>query len=260
MRVAVIGLFSSNGGSSYPHRIAGVINHTHTSYCFPTQDLRFYDPDGMRTIYPISVLLGDKTEEIDSIIVVQSRIMIHNDTDKPLLLFKTESVEPYYTVDNPTYVMKKLERMEDYDDYDYTIASAIALHLYNPDREKDILIADIPWLPLPFKDYVERLERAQHLIIMQRYHEIDCYTARTIEAMACKTIPIIFYNDPRTKELYESIGITKDVAYFVSTSKYTNLQIKEYDIEMAQRGYELVRERFNMKVHTNTFMEILANG
>jgi len=260
MKVAVVGIASGIGGESYSYRIAGVINHTHTGYLFPTQDLRSYDPDGMRITYPISAILGDKTEEIDSIIVVQSRILIHNDTSKPLLLFKTESVEPYGTVDNPTIVVKKLERMQDYADFDYTIASAIALHLYNPDREKDILIADIPWLPLPFKEYVDRLERSQHLIIMQRYHDIDCFTARTIEAMACKTIPIIFYKDPNTKKMYESIGIDNTVAYFVNVSKYGNLQIKEYDIEMAERGHELVKEKFNMRVHTNTFMELLMNG
>lgn len=260
MKVAVVGIASGIGGESYSYRIAGVINHTHTGYLFPTQDLRSYDPDGMRITYPISAILGDKTEEIDSIIVVQSRILIHNDTSKPLLLFKTESVEPYGTVDNPTYTVKKLERMDDYERYDHTIASAIALHLYNPDCEKDILIADIPWLPLPFKEYVAILERAQHLIIIQRYHDIDCFTARVMEAMACKTIPIIFYNDPNTKKMYESIGITSDVAYFVSTKKYDNLQIKDYDVEMAERGHKLVEEKFNMKVHTEKFMELLMNG
>jgi hypothetical protein len=219
-----------------------------------------HDADGMRITHPISAILRDKTSIIEGIIVVQSKILIHNDTDIPLLLFKTESVEPYCTVDNPTYIVKKLEKLEDYDYYDHTIASAIALHKYNPDREKDIFLLDVPWLPLPFEKYVERLERAHHMIIMQRYHDIDTFTVRAIEAMACKTIPIIFYGDPRTKELYESIGITKDVAYFVSIRKYTNLQIKEYDIEMANRGYELVKERFVMKVHTNKFMELLLNA
>lgn len=260
MRVAIIGLFSGIGGSSYPYRIASVMNQKHTAYSFPTQDLRSYDPDGMRITYPISAILGFHTEEIEYIIVVQSRIMIHNDTDIPLLLFKTESVEPYCTVDNPTVVVKKLERMEDYERYEHIIASAIALYLYNPDREKDILLADIPWLPLPFKEYVDRLERAQHLIIMQRYHDIDCFTARTMEAMACKTIPIIFYRDPGTKKMYESIGINEEVAYFVNVSKYGNLQIKEYNEHMANVGYELVKEQFNMKKHTEKFMEILLNA
>lgn len=260
MRIAIIGLSAIGGGGSYAYRIAAVLNQSHSAYDYPVQDYKVYDADGMRIIYPVSIILGDNTDIIEYIIVVQSRIMIHNDTDIPLLLFKTESVEPYCTVDNPTYIIKKLECMEDYDLYDYTIASAIAMSKYNPNREKDILLLDVPWLPLPFEVYLERLERAQHMIIMQRYHNIDCFTVRTIEAMACKTIPIIFYSDPATKELYESIGVTKEVAYFVSVDKYTDLQIKEYDEEMANRGYELVKERFIMKVHTNTFMEILLNA
>ena len=257
MKIGVVGHFSNDGGESYPFRIAGVINQKHTAYCFPTQNRRSYDTDGMRIVHPISTIIDGHA--IDAIIAVQSKIMIHNDTDIPLLLFKTESVEPYMTVDNPTHVVKKLESMEDYFLYQHVIASAIALHKYNPNREKEVFIADIPWLPMPFESYVEILERCKHLIVMQRYHDIDTYTARSIEAMACKTIPIIFYQDPKTKEMYESIGIDESVAYFVSVAKLTDLKIKEYDEEMAERGYNLVKEKFNMKLHTNTFLEILSN-
>lgn len=252
MRVAVIGLCSEN---SYCYRIASVINHEHTALEFPTQNYRVYDADGMRIVYPISVIIGN--HEVDAIIVVQSKIMIRNNTDIPLLLFKTESVEPYLTVENPSYVIKKLETLEDYKTYEYTTSSAIALNNYNPNREKDIFLLDVPWLPLPFDEYVERLERAQHIIIMQRVHDIDSFTVRAIEAMACKTIPIIFYNNLDTKKLYESMGITEEVAYFVSITKYGDLQVKEYDIPMANRGYELVKEKFNMKTHVNKFMELL---
>ena len=109
MNVAVIG-FCSLG--SYVERIASVLNQNHTAFEYPTQNYQIHDADGIRIVYPISVLLGNKTDIIDYIIVVQSKIMIHNDTDIPLLLFKTESVEPYCTVDNPTLTVKKLERLE----------------------------------------------------------------------------------------------------------------------------------------------------
>jgi len=259
MRVGVIGMVAdAYGNSSYAYRIAAVVNHGHTAYCYPTQDLRKNDPDGMRIIYPVSILTRD--QELDFVIVVQSKICIHNDTKAKLLLFKTESVEPYGTVDNADIIIKKLERMQDYQDYEHVIASAIAINKYNPNREKDILLLDVPWLPLPFDEYIERVERAQHLIVMQRYHDINTYTCRVIEAMACKTIPILFYDKPSIKKMYEEIGITEDVMYFVSIKKYGDLQIKEYDIDMAERGYKLVIEKFNMKYHVNTFMELLENG
>lgn len=259
MKVGVIGMVADTyGNSSYAFRIAAVVNHGHTAYCFGTQELRKHDPDGMRVKYPISVITGN--QELDYIIVVQSKIWIHNDTDAKLLLFQTESVEPYGTVDNPDITIKKLERMQDYQDYEHVIASAIAINKYNPNREKDIILLDVPWLPLPFNEYIERVERAQHLIVMQRYHDINTYTCRVIEAMACKTIPILFYDDPSIKTMYEEIGITEDVMYFVSIKKYGNLQIKEYDIDMAERGYKLVVEKFNMKFHVDTFMEMLENA
>lgn len=257
MKIAIIGIFA---GENYCYRMASVINHTNTAYEFPTQNYRVHDPSGMRITYPISILLGNHMDKIEGIIVVQSKIMIKNDTDIPLLLYKTESVEPYMTVENPNYVVKKLETLDDYEFYEHVISAAIALSNYNPNREKDIFLVDIPWLPLPFNDYVERLERSKHLICMQRVHDIDTFTVRVLESMACKTIPIIFYSNPDTKKLYESIGIDKEVAYFVSIKKYGKLAIKEYDIDMANRGYELVKEKFSMKVNVNKFMEIIENG
>jgi len=257
-KVGVIGMVAGAGGPSYAYRLAAVINHSYTSYCFPTQELRKHDPDGMRIKYPVSVITND--QELDYIIVVQSKICIHNDTNAKLLLFQTESVEPYGTVDNPNVVVKKLERLQDYTNYEHVISSAIASNNYRPNREKDILLLDVPWLPLSFNEYIDRVERAQHLIILSRYHVIDTYTARVIEAMACKTIPIIFYDHPDTKKMYEDIGINEEVAYFVSVNKYVDLQIKEYDIDMAERGYKLVIEKFNMQYHVDTFMELLENG
>ena len=260
MRIAIIGFFTGGGLGSYAYRIASVLNHEHTASCYATQMFEIYDGDGMRITYLISNILGDDVDKIEYIIVIQSKILIHNDTDIPLLLFKTESVEPYGTVDNPTVTVKKLETMDDYNKFEHIVASSINTSLYNPNREKDILLLDVPWLPLPFEEYIERVERAQHLIIMQRVHDIDTYTCRVIEAMACKTIPIIFYRSIDTKRMYESIGITEEVAYFVNIQKYGDLQIREYDELMAQKGYELVIKNFTMKNHTIKFMEILLNG
>ena len=78
--------------------------------------------------------------------------------------------------------------------------------------------------------------------------------------MACKTIPIIFYKDPNTKKMYEKIGIDESVAYFVSVEKYGVLQIREYDLEMAERGHKLVMDVFNMNYHASKFMELLLEN
>jgi len=259
MRIAIIGVIASGGCGSFAYRLATILSHKHTVYEFPTQELDAFDGCMERRVYPISVILGDKTEEIEYIIVTQSHILIHNNTEIPLLLYKQEHVDPLGTVDNATYTLKKLERMKDYNQYKHVVFSAINLHLYNPDRKKDILLLDVPWLPLPFDEYRDRLERAQHVIIMQRVHEIDCFTARVLEAMACKTIPIIFYKNIGTKKLYELMGINEEVAYFVSVDKYTDLQIIEYNEHMANIGYELVKESFGMETRAKEFMEVLLN-
>lgn len=260
MRVAVIGVMGNAGNHSYSMRIAEVLNHTHTAYCFPTQNYEPWTADGINRVYPISVILAEHVDKIEYIIVVQSQVWIHNDTDIPLLLFKTENVIPEGTVDNPTIIIKKLETLEDYNKYEHVIASAIAAYKYDCTQEKDIILLDVPWLPLPFEEYINRVSRAQHQLIMQRYHDIDTYTCRVIESMACKTIPIILYRDHTTKQMYENIGIDDSVAYFVSIEKYGDLQIKEYNIEMAEKGHKLVMDKFNMNYHANTFMELLLEN
>ena len=122
------------------------------------------------------------------------------------------------------------------------------------------------WRGQLFEDYISIMERAKHAIIYQRVHETDCITTRAIEAMACKTIPIIFYETNYLRRLYMMMGINETNAYFVCTSIPFNLEIKEYDIEMANRGYDLVQKYFGTEVLAAKILslikieEVVING
>lgn len=194
---------------------------------------------------------------IDYIIVTQSQILIHNDTGIPLILYKQERVDPQGTVDNPTHILKKLEVITDFENYKDVVFPTIDLNRYNPNRKKDVMISDMQWVPQEFEDYIDIMERSQHAIIFQRVHETDCITVRALEALACRTIPIIFYQTNFLRRLYDMMGINESNAYFVCTSKSYNLEIKEYDIEMANRGYDLVCKYFDTEILAKKIMEVI---
>ena len=258
MKIAVIGYHKNLGCGSYAHRIAEVLDKEHEVYRITTSHLPGMDIEGYRLLWRISDLLKGKTP--DYIIVIQSHILITNDTKIPLLLLKTERNDPPGTVENPTYFFKKLEVMNDLQKYKFIIFPSIDLARYDIDVEKDLLLSDQQWSPQKFDDYINIVERSQHTIIFQRVHETDCITTRVLEAMACKTIPIIFYKTPDLIKLYGLMGIGKDNAYFVCTREPFNLEIKEYDKEMAQRGYDLVQEKYGTEVMAKNMMEMFKNG
>ena len=206
-----------------------------------------------RRIYNISEFIENVH---DLIIVTQSQIMIYNDTDMPLVLMKTERPDPLGTVQNPTHILKKLEVIQDLVNYKNIAFVTIDLDRYDCNRKKDLVLCDMKWRELPFETYIDIMERSQHAIIYQRIHETDCITTRAIEAMACKTIPIIFYQTNYLRRLYDMMGINETNAYFVCTSTPLNLEIKEYDKEMANRGYKLVQRYFGTEVLAAKILDI----
>lgn len=258
MRLAIIGHIKGFGCGSMAFRLAEIFDKEHTVYRISTTSFPLLDADGYRTIHRISTLLGNKLKITDLIIVTQSHIIIHNDTDIPLILYKQERVDPQGTVDNPTHIIKKLEVVADLADYKDIAFPTIDLNRYNPNREKELILSDMEWVPQEFKDYIDIMERSQHAIIFQRVHETDCITVRALEALACKTIPIIFYKTNFLRRLYEMMGINETNAYFVCTSKSYNLEIKEYDIEMANRGYDLVHRYFGTEVLAAKILSLIT--
>ena len=257
MKVAVIGYHKNHGCGSSPHRIAEVLAKEHEVYRITTSHLPGQDIKGYRLVWRISDLLEGKKP--DRIIVVQSHCLITNDTKIPLLLLKTERFDPPGTVENPNYFFKKLEVTRDLQKYKFIIFPSIDLKRYRCDRKKELLISDQQWSPQKFEDYIDIVERSQHTIVYSRIHETDCVSTRALEAMACKTIPIIFYKTPDLLKLYGLMGIGKENAYFVCTSEPFNLEIKEYDKEMAERGYTLVQEKYGTEVMTKNMMEMFDN-
>lgn len=257
MRIAVIGHIKGFGCGSMAYRLAEIFDREHTVYRIPVHNFPALNEDGYREIHRISALLGDKVKITDYIVVTQSQILIHNDTKIPLLLYKQERVDPHGTVNNPTFVLKKLEVIEDFQIYKNVVFPTIDLHRYDPNEEKSILISDMEWVPKPFEEYIDIMEKSQHAIIYQRVHETDCLTVRVLEALACKTIPIIFYKTNYLRVLYNMMGINETNAYFVCTSKSYDMIIKEYDIEKANRGYDLVQKYYSTKVLAAKIMSMI---
>ena len=259
MRIAVIGHIKSFGCGSYGYRLAEVFEaDKHTVSRVPTQAIPSCNQEGYRNVYKISELIGDI--EIDYIVVTQSHILITNDTDKELILVKTERVDPHGSVKNPTHILKRLEVIHDLTNYKNIVFSTIDLKRYKCDREKELLLSDMQWAGQKFEDYIDIMERSQHVIIFQRIHEVDCTTTRVLEAMACKTIPIIFYQTNHLRKMYDMMGINDTNAYFVSTSIPYNLEIKEYDKEMAERGYKLVQKYFGTEMLANKIYTMMNHG
>jgi len=104
-----------------------------------------------------------------------------------------------------------------------TILPFAFIDYFNPDREKDILMSNIP-RDVPFEEYKDTMERSQFTLI-----EADCYISkRAMEALACKTIPIIVTKAP---ELYYRFGFELD---FCSFSDTPDIDKNHYNIE---KGY-----------------------
>lgn len=246
MRIAIIGNFDQG---SYASTLANEVNKAHTAYIFNSRSLG-YD----QTIrHNISDILGKQKDIIERIIVVQSHIFIHNDTEIPLLLYKRELGDE--TVDNPTTVLRKYLLYNDDTKYN-TIFAAINPNRYNSERNKDIIISDIPsWHYYNFLQYIDILERSQ-------YHLVKAFSisVRTLEALACKTIPIIFYTMDQTRQAYEHMGITDDIVHFVQFANWQELfTITSYDKDMAQRGYEFCMNNLTIEKRTQQFLEVIEN-
>lgn len=248
MRIAIIGNYDKG---SYAETLALEINKTHTSYIYNTRELG-YD---MLKRHKISDILGKSVPIIDQIIVVQSHALIHNNTDIPLYLYKRELGTP--TVDNPTKVFRKFLIYSDNFHSDIPIHAAINPNRYNPNRKKDILISDIEyWNTMGFETYIDILERS-------KFHIVKAFSisVRTLEALACKTIPIIFYTTDDLRLSYEEMGIDDGMVIFIQMANWSNtLLIPDYDTEMACRGYDFCINNLTIKNRAKQILEVIENG
>ena len=248
MRIAIIGNYDTG---SYAQYLAAEINKSETTYIYDTRQLG-YD---QTKFHKISDVLGRDKDNIEHIIVVQSHAFLHNDTDIPLFLYKRELGNP--TVNNPTKVFRKYLLYNDKKDYECILEAAINPSRYNPNREKDILISDIPsWHWMGFYEYRDILERS-------KFHLVKAFSisVRTLEALACKTIPIIFYTIDQTRMAYEEMGIDHQIVHFTKFANWEKLlQIKEYDIDMANKGYEFCMNNLTIANRARQILEVIKNG
>lgn len=104
-----------------------------------------------------------------------------------------------------------------------TILPFAFVDYFNPDREKDILMSNIP-RDVPFEEYKDIMERSQFTII-ESYGYIS---KRAMEALACKTIPIIVSNNPG---IYHRYGFEDDFCTFKTSP---DMNKNHYNIE---KGY-----------------------
>jgi hypothetical protein len=114
---------------------------------------------------------------------------------------------------------------------------------FNPSRHKNVFMSDIS-RDIPFVEYVNLLERSKYVIIRG-----DWFSKRSVEALACKTIPIILC-DKKTMVYYKLAGFTTDFCHFIETDKwedYDNIILTNYDPEMANKGYNFVKKHHSLE-------------
>lgn len=248
MRIAIIGNFDKD---SYASVLADELNKKHTAYIFNTRELG-YDQSKR---HKISDVLRSSLTKPEYIIVVQSHALLHNDTDIPLYLYKRE-LGPL-TVDNPTKILYKYLLYNDKKNHKNILHAAINPSRYNPDREKDIIMSDIEsWYTMGFERYRDILERSQ-------YHMVKAYSisVRTLEALACKTIPIIIYVMPELKKAYEEMGIDDSMVVFTQIANWQQTKlIMAYDENMAEKGYDFCINNLTIKNRAQQILEVIENG
>lgn len=139
--------------------------------------------------------------------------------------------------------------------YDYPLSPQFK-HLYpfvfldrfNPNREKDITISCIDRF-CSFAEYKDLLERSQFTVIDCRgfnpRKKFFTFTSkRVFQALACKTIPIII---GESDTVYKKFGIDDSIAMFMNHKIGRSYIAYKYDLEMVNRGYELMKACYSGK-------------
>lgn len=118
---------------------------------------------------------------------------------------------------------------------------------------KDTLLIDIPDT-VPFRIYKEQLERSQFLVTKGNQ-----FRKRVLEALYCRTTPIVIYTSPNVKDIYEKYGLSP-YCYFIDHGlEYfrTGERIGAYNRVKAEDGHWFVLTNFTLENQLSKIKKII---
>ena len=116
---------------------------------------------------------------------------------------------------------------------------------FNPDREKDILLSNIP-RDVPFEEYKDLMERSKFTII----NAYNWLSKRTLEAIACKTIPIVVTGTP---EMYRHFGLKDN---WISLLSSPDMNQDQYDRDAS---YKWLKNNHTAKIRVEQMKRGIDN-
>ncbi len=123
---------------------------------------------------------------------------------------------------------------------------------------KDIFLSDIS-RNIPPKEYLTLLSRSQYIIIKTWRNKPGNVSVRALEAMASKTIPLIF-TDNELQSQYRMLGFNKSNCYFIEVEgTEENVLVHKYNKKIAKAGYKLVCEKHTWVKRAEKILEETAN-
>lgn len=263
MRIGVIGHFPQ---SSYASGLADAY-HTklgQTVHVFP---IHIYDEKYKyrwkcttpRMPYPLSRIING--QDLDFIVNVQGCLDIENDIDIPVVYYHRE-IERGMSITECDYLMLKYNYMWDLYDHPnkYKCPPCVNPRNFNPNKEKDLGISYIT-RETSMANYIDLMERSEYALIKDTDHKYTKtlgISVRTMEALACKTIPLI----QSTNGLhigYRNIGIDESMCEFW-TDHYPFTKELKYNKNKAQVGYDFVMANHTITNRAKLILDVIKNG
>lgn len=110
-----------------------------------------------------------------------------------------------------------------------------------------------------FQRYRGLLEQCEAVLIDAGY--VNCIGRRMFEAMASKTLCIIRVHNIKTKELFNEIGLTDEMCYFIYEPDDILMILHDWDItskrrnEMVEKAYKWAFEKHTYKVRAKQLIK-----
>lgn len=196
----------------------------------------------------ISKLVGNKAQNI---LIIQNSTFFNIDVSGCKIFYfhidGTQSIHPN-KIDFAFYLFNALGK------HAYKVADNQRVLLpfanigyFDPNREKEFYFSHIT-RDISYEEYKDKMERSEFLIV----EASNWISKRALEALACKTIPIIITDVP---EMYYRMGFKDEFCGLISSYKDIERVMKrEYDIN---KGYEWLKKYHSAKVRIKQMVPFL---
>ena len=262
MRIGVVGHFPqrsySSGLANILHTTLGQTVFIYPIHIYPEEFKYRWGVTNPKKDFPLSKIVNGA--DLQCVIVVQGCLNIDNDTNIPVVYYHRE-VERGLSCTNPTYLGLKYPFM--YPLYEHPnkffMFPCMNPNTFNSNREKDLIISYIT-RETCMLNYIDLIERSQYILIKDTDHKYTktlSISVRTMEAFACKTIPLIQVTDG-LREQYENIGINDSICTFWTDYFPFTKQLK-YNEEKANEGYDFVMKHHTIKNRAEKILEVIKN-